>query len=336
MNFMFDLLRRILKTVHFFRSCDSPSTIDFEALAQGSADVILQADFNHHLRYVSPSVTTLLGWSPEEMIAQNINIVYKEDMSHVEAAVAELTSGKECESNRISFRVYRKDGSLCWMEGHARKISANSSSDMAIIMRDVTEQKELEDKLAIFALTDGLTGLANRRAFDEALDREWRRALREDEVLSLLILDLDHFKGLNDNSGHQFGDDCLRAVAAIVNKAARRPGDLAARYGGEELAIILPKTGANGAIDVAEGIRAAIEALQVPNPTNLEGNGWMTASIGVATALVRDGGTIDIPQGLLMAADRALYQAKHEGRNRVSTSTLLVPSDTELSCRVKV
>ena len=167
--------------------------------------------------------------------------------------------------------------------------------------------------------------IAHRRAFDEALDRVWRDTLRHDAHLSLLLLDLDHFKGLNDHYGHQVGDDCLRAIAVVVMDSAKRPVDVAARYGGEELAVILPGTDQAGASAVAERIRQAIEALELPNPANLEGGERVTASIGAATALSRIGGTNAMPQALLLAADSALYKAKEEGRNCVRSTMVLVP-----------
>jgi diguanylate cyclase (GGDEF)-like protein len=105
--------------------------------------------------------------------------------------------------------------------------------ELVVVMRDITERKILEDRLASFAMTDGLTGLSNRRSFDEVLDSEWKRTLREGPQISLLLLDLDHFKQFNDEYGHQVGDDCLRAVAATL-KGAVRVTDIAARYGGEE------------------------------------------------------------------------------------------------------
>jgi diguanylate cyclase (GGDEF)-like protein len=189
-------------------------------------------------------------------------------------------------------------------------------------MRDISERKLLEEKLSRLALTDGLTGLANRRAFDEALEREWKRTAREGSQISLLLLDVDHFKPFNDRYGHQVGDDCLRAVAIAVREAVRGT-DIAARYGGEEIAVILPSTNSVGAVAAAEKVRTAVEALQITHEGNPEGGGWVTASVGAATALSRHGGTMRMPESLLLAADTAMYKAKREGRNRVATALLV-------------
>ena len=136
------------------------------------------------------------------------------------------------------------------------------------------------------------------------------------------MLDLDRFKEFNDQYGHQVGDDCLRAVARTVRGAVRTT-DIAARYGGEEIAVILPSTNTAGAVEVAEKVRVAIEALQITHEGNPETGGWVTASVGVATALSRHGGTMRMPESLLLAAYNALYKAKREGRNQVATALLV-------------
>ena len=303
----------------------APAGDDYRVLAENTTDLILRVGPGNVLRYVSPSSLQLLGWTAQEMIDEQIVAVLPEDLPIVGKAEARLQNG-EVESDKATFRVRCKDGRVLWVESNARKIGGASGQpgDVVLTLRDITERKVLEDKLEALALTDGLTGLANRRAFDQALDREWRRTQREDTHLSMLLLDLDHFKGFNDSYGHQVGDDCLRAVASAVLGAVRRPGDLVARYGGEEIAVILPATDAAGAFEVAEMVRKAIEALRLPHEANPEGDRWVTASIGVSTAFSRLGGTVKMPEGLLLSADNALYKAKNGGRNRVSSSMLLV------------
>ncbi|WP_050477791.1 sensor domain-containing diguanylate cyclase [Herbaspirillum rhizosphaerae] len=174
------------------------------------------------------------------------------------------------------------------------------------------ELEESNSKLATLSQTDGLTGIANRRRFDEVLAAEWSRAGRSVQPLALAILDVDYFKAYNDSYGHQAGDDCLRAVAALLNDKVRRTSDLAARYGGEEFAFVAPMTDRDSAYQIAEAVRNALEQLALPHiasPFRI-----VTASIGVAVVVPGQAAT---PQSLFQLADAALYQAKQQGRNRV-------------------
>jgi diguanylate cyclase (GGDEF)-like protein len=180
-------------------------------------------------------------------------------------------------------------------------------------------REQAEAELAVLAATDGLTGLANRRTFDARLQTEWLRAAREGTFLSLLLIDIDHFKAFNDFYGHQAGDECLQSVARILKGAMKRPGDLVARYGGEEIAVLLPATDAAGAASVAEDVRSRIEEFAVPHEVNAP-LGVLTISIGSATLKPAFEILRTDPTMLIALADRALYRAKLEGRNRVSVS----------------
>lgn len=175
--------------------------------------------------------------------------------------------------------------------------------------RDAAEVASSE--LAHLAATDALTGLANRRQLDLALEAEWKRALRDRTCLALILLDVDCFKAYNDRYGHQQGDSVLRRVAACLDASIRRPGDLAARYGGEEFAALLPATGIEGAMQVAEQARGHVMALAAEHPGSV--HGMLTASLGVAAIVPTHAAT---PASLLEAADKALYIAKRAGRNR--------------------
>lgn len=172
------------------------------------------------------------------------------------------------------------------------------------------------DELARLARTDGLTGLHNRRAFNEALESEWRRAVRTRSPIALLMLDVDQFKEFNDARGHQEGDECLRAIAAVIQKVTRRASDINARYGGEEFASLLGETALDPAIFIAESLRAAIAELDIPHPTS-SASPRVTASIGVAAWVPEQSQT---PDDLVRAADKALYVAKRSGRNRVEVA----------------
>ncbi|MBI1842158.1 MAG: diguanylate cyclase [Verrucomicrobia bacterium] len=177
-------------------------------------------------------------------------------------------------------------------------------------------QKKLEASNAVLrqlSTHDGLTGLSNRRHFDEVFDREWRRCLRSGKEMSLVMIDIDGFKLFNDHYGHQGGDDCLRMVGQAIQKGMLRGGDLAARYGGEEFAVVLPETDLEGAAAVAERLRARVEDLHMAHEKSPCAD-HVTISIGVASCLPSLKNSLET---LASEADRALYQAKRSGRNRV-------------------
>ena len=180
-------------------------------------------------------------------------------------------------------------------------------------LRDNTEQKLAQMALHSLAVKDGLTGLANRRSFDERLEADWLHGLREQMPLSLLLVDVDHFKLYNDTYGHQKGDACLKSVAAVLDQQVFRPSDMAARYGGEEFAVIMPTTDLDGALRVAERIREAVEEMALPHSAS-QTAACVTLSVGTASTVPS---MEQSPADLLASADAALYRAKHAGRNRV-------------------
>lgn len=171
---------------------------------------------------------------------------------------------------------------------------------------------EAAEKLALLASTDGMTGLANRRAFDVALDVEWQRAQRSELPVALIMIDADYFKLYNDRYGHPEGDTILRAIARCIDNAIRRPADFAARYGGEEFVLILPETERAGALMIAERIRSSVELLGVTHESSPLGH--VTVSVGVAWAIPNSEAT---KEDLLKDCDAALYRSKHLGRNSV-------------------
>lgn len=180
------------------------------------------------------------------------------------------------------------------------------------LRRQILSRQAFQDMLLVQARTDGLTSLANRRAFDRTLGKEWLRCAREATPLGLLLIDIDHFKAYNDTYGHQAGDTALQAVATAVGRFARRPGDLAARYGGEELALILPETGPEALARIGEEVCQAVRTLQIPHAESYT-TAVLTVSVGGASR-VPVPGTDDARQ-LLAQADEALYDAKAGGRD---------------------
>lgn len=181
-----------------------------------------------------------------------------------------------------------------------------------------TELKKHRDVLEGLSYSNGLTGIANRRWFDEYLASAWDFAIRESSPLSLIMIDIDHFKLFNDHYGHQAGDDCLKRISQALASLMRRKIDLVARYGGEEFGCILPKTDLDGAVLMAESFQEAVLSLHIPHAYS-PANTSVTISQGVASVVpTRDSS----PQVLIKAADEALYQSKQSGRNRVSSQKI--------------
>jgi two-component system chemotaxis family response regulator WspR len=177
------------------------------------------------------------------------------------------------------------------------------------------ELTRANEELRRLAALDGLTGIANRRRFDEAVHVEWQRGRRQRTPLALLLCDVDHFKLYNDHLGHPAGDLCLKKMAAVLTGQLKRPADLAARYGGEEFALLLPNTDLAGALRVGEACRAGLEQLALPHPG--APRGFVTMSMGVACIVPGDDDTLE---DLIARADAALYEAKRAGRNRVEAA----------------
>ena len=199
-------------------------------------------------------------------------------------------------------------------QAHLREIISAANRDLEEKVRLRTLELEAANrKLEDLSSTDALTGLANRRRFDTVWELEWQRALRQGFALAVAMIDVDHFKDYNDHYGHQAGDDCLRRLAQVLAAASQRSGELAARYGGEEFVIVLPAVNAEDAMANAERIRSAVQALNIVNAVDIPA-GMLTVSIGVACRVPT---AYDSPASLLRAADAALYEAKHQGRNRV-------------------
>ena len=173
---------------------------------------------------------------------------------------------------------------------------------------------EAVEELKELATKDSLTGIGNRRFFNEYLEKEWKRAQRDKYPFSLVMIDLDFFKFYNDAYGHQKGDDCLKEVAKAIEGAMKRPADLAARFGGEEFALLLPETSSKGAMRLSEGLRKSIFDLNLEHKNNPNGS-RVTVSMGVATMIVDTGADF---KNLISKADKALYAAKNNGRNQVS------------------
>ncbi|MCK1652897.1 diguanylate cyclase [Bradyrhizobium sp. 149] len=320
----FYLVRQLVQRQRMARALVAKEA-NFRLLAEQSSDMVTRIGLDNRLLYASPSCVRIIGWSPDELLGTSaVAGIHAEDMERVEQAIVALKNG-EAEEARFVYRQRHRVKGEIWVEAalHVTRASDSGQIDGVVaVVRDMTEQKDLQDKLASLATTDGLTSLANRRAFDERLADEWARARRDGTQLSLLLIDVDHFKKFNDHYGHLAGDGCLRALGRILSAQARRPADLAARYGGEEFAVLLPNTGPDGCAEVGEGIRQALHDLAMLHAQNLPSR-LVTASVGAATSLPSQ--TTTDCSTLVAAADRALYAAKDSGRDRLVMSGQIVP-----------
>lgn len=195
------------------------------------------------------------------------------------------------------------------------RIMEAALSDSETNYRQIAEELEIANhQLQQLANFDSLTGLANRRYFDNCLHREWKNSQRQQTSLSLIMCDIDCFKKYNDTYGHQAGDECLQRIANVLKETVKRPSDLVARYGGEEFILLLPNTNIQGAIHVAEQIRLKVKYLDVPH-INSDAGDCVTLSLGVATTIPNFNNS---PQTLIASADKMLYKAKLAGKNTVS------------------
>ncbi len=261
---LFSQFRFRMKTERTLREREA----HYRLLANNIADIIILIDARSLIRYVSQSVEPVLGLRPEDLLGKScFDMIHPEDRESVRSATTRL-GGIDTVSTVI-FRTWRADGTLAWVESKFKlAVQPNdpAPTEFLCVIRDVTERKRMEDeltqlnrRLTQLAATDGLTGLTNRRTFDGFLLRQFECC---DEI-SVLLLDIDNFKGYNDTYGHQAGDRCLQAVAKVIGDATFNTSGLSARYGGEEFAVVLPDTGEDAALKVAEAIRLTVLALGI-------------------------------------------------------------------------
>lgn len=275
----------------------------FECAAEG----IFQATPDGKLISANPALARILGArSPQELLEQESSILFAE--GRLASIFADIHA---CDAAEHSFALALPSGTSVWLEIRAIPVKSESGEVARIdgLVSDVTRRKELEQKLYRHATVDGLTGLYNRRHYMEVLETEAARAIRHQTPLSLMILDIDHFKAINDTYGHDVGDLVLRRFAETI-KSNLRCDDVVGRIGGEEFSVLMPHVSLSGAAVAAENLREAVaeEAVWVG-----EERLRFTVSIGVTS---RDNCAAGV-EWMLKAADNALYRAKREGRNRI-------------------
>ncbi|HUW54771.1 MAG TPA: sensor domain-containing diguanylate cyclase [Rhodanobacter sp.] len=277
--------------------------------------------------YVGPQIEELLGWEQGSWLTVEdwATRMHPDDRDYVvNFCVSQSKAGMDHEAD---YRALTKDGGYVWIRDVVHVVRKENGEVDSLIgfMFDISERKKTEEELIRLqvelerlSLTDGLTGISNRRMFDQRLETEWHDAKRSRKPLSLIILDIDYFKQYNDCYGHVGGDECLRSLAGVLKTVARRPRDVVARFGGEEFTLLLPETDETMARKLARECAEGITRLRIPHEKSSI-SPFVTASIGVETT-VPDGETT--PRDLVEEVDRMLYAAKHNGRNRIEAARL--------------
>ena len=311
-----DIHRRVIAELRL-----KESEAKFRLLAENSNDVIMHLDRDLVRRYVSPACREMFGYEPSELVGgKSGGYAHADDVGAMSEVRDGLLEGRLDQQTVVSRRRY-KDGRWIWIETKYRALVdpvTGIRNGILATIRDVSERKKVEHELAeahrrleVLASEDALTGLANRRHFDERLAEA--DVGRTDSV-SLVMVDVDHFKLFNDKYGHPAGDRCLKQVGQAIKAASLFPTDTVARLGGEEFALLLPKTGLSGAVAVAERVRRNVELLGIAHAASPTAG--VTVSVGVAALSASEEGSV---ADLVTKADTALYEAKSLGRNRVAS-----------------
>jgi diguanylate cyclase (GGDEF)-like protein/PAS domain S-box-containing protein len=270
--------------------------------------------------YIGPQIEALLGWTPASWatVQDWADRMHADDRKWVvDYCVSQSLSGLDHEAD---YRALTASGGYVWLRDVVHVIRKPDGTVDALVgfMFDISERKEneqrisaLQRELEALSFKDGLTGVANRRRFDDSLQSIWASAISEHKPLSVVMIDIDFFKQYNDRYGHIDGDECLKRVSAALATAATRPGDFMARFGGEEFAIVLANTDEAGALVVAEHCREAVANAGIPHEMSKVARS-VTVSVGVGSVVPKQG---DDAIAFITSVDRRLYRAKQAGRN---------------------
>lgn len=284
---------------------------EFRVIANASSDLIEKLDAAGIREYVSPSARDLLERDPEELLGRPVSFGYGAEVEgEWNAALMRVRNGSAAE--RLIFSQRRRNGDVIWLESLITRTA--DAGGMAVVTRNITSQRKLQERLDRLAKIDELTRVFNKRYFNETLaDLAADVGHGDGRPFSLVLVDADRFKAFNDTYGHVPGDACLQRIAGAIQSVVRSRHDIVARFGGEEFAILLPGVAGDGARLIAEKIREAVFSLAIAHRKNVPW-GQVTISLGCATF---DGRIISDPHELVVLADRALYRAKSEARNAV-------------------
>jgi diguanylate cyclase (GGDEF)-like protein/PAS domain S-box-containing protein len=296
------------------------SEIRFQQIVETAIEGILIFDEHYRITFANENMASTLGYTVEEMLGRTYLSFFPEDQLNIyKSQEARRKSG---EDSVYECCLLRKDGNTNWFLVSAKALldEYGKFEGSFAMLTDINERKEMElllegsnRKLKELSNQDSLTGIANRRCFDATLEHEYYRLRRSNSKLSIILLDIDHFKEYNDYYGHVMGDECLRQIGSVLSSCVSRSVDLAARYGGEEFACILPDTDIQPAVKIAEKIQKRIQDLKIEHKKSTVSN-FITASFGVTTVEYSS----DIsPSDIIDMADKLLYKAKVSGRNRV-------------------
>ena len=281
----------------------------FYRLVEQSGDIMMVVEMpQRRLIELNEAAVRMLGYSRLELLDAQFDLtrLFPKLGQRWEA----LTN--EQPELRYACEAICKDGSVLPIESSVRRVVIHEHRYFVLSLRDATERREMESQLRRLVLLDALTGVHNRRAFDERFEQEFLRAARGHGALGLLMIDIDQFKNYNDHYGHQAGDKCLRQIAQALVATLKRPSDFVARYGGEEFAVLLPDADMPGTLAAAELLLARVRELALPHAA-LSLGGTVSVSIGAALAKPPVRGEMAT---FLALADQRLYKAKHSGRNR--------------------
>ncbi len=299
------------------------SSMELEQVFQACTDAMWVVREDAVVVRANAAMLKLLKKTQEDVVGNLCSALT--DYQKCDSEACPLTNGKgleDCQEIDIQFSDQAGDIKH-YILSTAPLVTLDGSPGFVGQFKNITSRKKAEEELARanaalerMARVDGLTQVANRRCFDETLEREWRRMEREQKPFSLLLCDIDFFKKYNDTYGHQVGDDCLRQVAKALENSVLRPGDLVARYGGEEFVLVLPGIDLDGALLVANRILESVQALQIEHRASTV-SPHVSISVGAACHLPGHPGSAE---ELVVRADQALYQSKEQGRNRATAS----------------